>query len=87
MSVAPDADILRALGHIEGAMAAMQRELQGLRGEMNDFRHLFEPRVRALESQADRVRGGLRALLWLAPALGAVTGWLAAWLRGKGIAG
>ena len=80
-------DILRALGQIEGAVAAMQRELQGLRGEVGDMRRLFELRLRTLEGQADRARGGLRALLWLAPALGAATGWLAAWLRSRGVTG
>ena len=80
-------DILRALGQIEGAMGAMQRELQGLRGELGDMRRLFELRLRTLESQADRARGGLRALLWVAPALGAATGWIAAWLRSKGVTG
>jgi hypothetical protein len=85
--VTEQADILRVLGQIEGAMGAMQRELQGLRGDVGDFRRLVEPRVRALESQADRARGGLRALLWVAPAMGAATGWIAAWLRGKGVMG
>lgn len=80
-------DLLRALGQIEGAMGAMQRELQGLRSEVGDFRLLVEPRVRALESQADRARGGLRALLWITPLMGAATGWLAAWLRSKGVTG
>lgn len=80
-------DILRALGQIEGAMAAMQRELHGLRGEVGDFRRLVEPRVRALESQADGARGALRALLWIAPVMGGATGWIAAWLRGKGVLG
>lgn len=80
-------DLLRAMGQIEGAMGAMQRELHGLRGELADVRRIVEPRLRALESQADRARGGLRALLWVTPAAGAVTGWVAAWLRGKGVLG